>query len=81
MDGAGNCVDSAVELDEYSITHHLDDAAVMLSDQWSEEVLPQPLQCGERASLIPLHQSAIADYIRDEDGGEAAVSAFLGHSG
>ena len=37
------------------------------------------LEGRQRARLIVLHETAVADHVGGEDGGEAALDAFFGH--
>ena len=79
FDRAGDRVDRTGELDQHAVAHDLDDAAVMLGDQRIQDALTPLLQRRQRARLVLLHQSAVADHVGGKDGGEAALDAFFGH--
>ena len=80
FDGAGDGVDGAGELDQHAVTHHLDDAALMLRHQGLEDSLAaRSFRVRERAGLVLLHEPAVADHIGRENGGEPALDACIGH--
>ena len=79
IDGALHGVDGAGELDQHAVAGHLEDAALMLGDQWLQHLLAPGLERGQRAGLIVLHQPAVADHVGGQDGSEAALDAFFGH--
>src|SRR5690349_1133088 len=62
------------------VAHHLDDAAVMLSDKRYQNSPATLLQYRERSRLVPLNQSAITDHIGSEDSTQAPLHAFFGHA-
>src|SRR5262249_61547332 len=74
-------VDCTGELHQHAVAHHLDYAALMLGYQRLEDALTPFLQRRQRTGLVLLHQAAVADHIRREDGGKAAWNALLSHAG
>ena len=52
---------------------------MVLGDQRLEDFRAARLEGGQRARLVGLHQSAVADYISGQNGGKAALGAFFGH--
>jgi hypothetical protein len=78
-DGAFDGVDSAGELDQHPVAHKLNDATMVIGDQWLKDFRPTRLESSQRPSLVRLHQPAVADYISGEDGGKPPLSAFFGH--
>ena len=59
---------------------HLQDTAVMLGHKWFEHPFATSLESCERSCLVPLHKSAIADYVGGKDCCKAASGAFFGHA-
>ena len=72
LDGAAHRVDHAAEFDDRAVAGALDDAAMMESDGWVNEVATQRAQPRERALLVGTGEPAIADDIGDQDRGEFA---------
>ncbi len=69
-DRACHRVDDAGELDQGAVAHELDDAAPVLGDERLDQLLAVGLEARERALLVALHQPAVADHVRRQDGGE-----------
>ncbi|KSV77169.1 hypothetical protein N182_23970 [Sinorhizobium sp. GL2] len=79
LDRSGQGIDRAWKLKEHTVTHQFDDAAAMRAYDRLENCRPTLLQRCERGDFILLHQSGVANNVRDDDGGEAAMNVFLGH--
>src|SRR5262245_55424474 len=79
LDRTGDRIDRAGELDQYPVTHHLDDAAVMIGDHWLQDTFAPLFQCSESSRLVLLDEAAVADHVGGQDGGQAALGAFFGH--
>jgi hypothetical protein len=75
LDGAGDRMDGAAELDQHAVAHYLDNAAAVLGHQRLEDLLAPPLQLRQRPGLIQLHEPAVADHVGGEDGAETAFQA------
>lgn len=73
-------IDHAAELGQQTVTHQLEDAAVVFGDFRFEQLLAVPPQAVERVDLVLRHQAAVADYVSGEDRGEVALSALFGHA-
>ena len=54
-------------------------AAVVLGDERLDELLAVRLQPGERASLVALHEPAVADHVGRQDGGEPPLDPCCRH--
>src|SRR5205807_9542124 len=78
--GAADRAHRATELHQHAVAHHLDDAAVMLSNKRYQNTRPMLLQYRERPRFVPLNESAITDHVGCEDGGQAPLHAFFGHA-
>src|SRR4051794_25829940 len=78
-DGTGDRVDDAAELAQHAIAHELDNPAVVLGQEWLEELLAVRLEAGERAGLVMAHEPRVADHVRRQDGGEPPIDARSGH--
>jgi hypothetical protein len=70
-------VDYAGELDERSVAHQLDDAAVVVSDPGIDQLVPMPLDRGERTHLVRLHKARVSDHIGRQYRGKAALHGNL----
>ena len=79
LDRALHGVHRAGKLDEDAVAQELDDAAAMLGYRRLEDIETAGLDGSQRAGLVALHEPAIADDVGGEDGGQAAVRAFIGH--
>ena len=73
LQGAGDRVHGAGELDQHAVAHELDDAAAMVADDRLEDGDAPLLQGRKRAGLVRLHQAAVADHVGHQHGGQAAV--------
>src|SRR4029077_17649973 len=71
LNGTGDGIDRARELDQHAITHQLDDPAMVLSDQRSQDFAPALLEDRQGPGLVRLHEAAVADYIGGQNGGKA----------
>ena len=69
----------AGELDQYAVPRDLDYAPMVFRNHRLEDVPPPRLERRKRALLIGAHKPAVPDHIGGEDGGKAALDAFLGH--
>src|SRR5215470_8271665 len=67
-------------MNQHPVAHHLDDAAVMLGDQWLQNTFAPLFQCSESSRLVLLDQAAVAYHVGGQDGGEPALRAFFGHA-
>src|SRR5215469_15529507 len=77
LDRAGDRVYGAGELDQHPVAHHLDDTRMIFDDERLEDFLASLRERSQRAGLVELHQSAVADDVRDKDGGEATLHCRL----
>ena len=72
-------VDDALEVAERTIPGDLDDPTAMFGNKWLDHLLAMSLEAFERAALVTLHQSRIADDIRREHRGKSAFDARRCH--
>lgn len=79
LNRSGQGIDRAWKLNENTVTHQFDDAAAMRTYDRLEDCRPTLLQRCERGDFILLHQSGVANNVRDDDSGEAAMNVFFGH--
>src|SRR5919108_282669 len=63
----------AGELHEHAIAHDLDDTAMMLGHQRLQDFAAPLLQGGERSCLVLLDEPAVADHVRGQNSGQAAL--------
>ena len=73
LDRAAQRIDDAGELDQQAVAHCLDQPTAIGGDLRLEDLLQVGLEAGARALLVDLAQTAIADDIGDQDGGEATL--------
>lgn len=79
FDRAGHCVDRACEFDQHAVTHHLDDASVVMGHQRRQDGPPTFPQCSKCARLALFDKPAVAGHIGSQYGGETPLGAFFGH--
>ena len=79
LDRAFDGVDGAAELDEHAIADSLEDAALMAGDERLHHLAPPHLQFRQRGCFVPLHEPAVADHVRGQNGDEPALNAFVLH--
>jgi hypothetical protein len=80
-DGAAHRIDDRGELDQEAVARGLDDTALVLGDQWIDELPAMAPERGERAFLVSPHEARVARHVRGEDSGEPARGArLLAHS-
>ena len=72
-------IDDASELNQKPVARRLDDAADMLGNMRFDDFFAVGLELGKRSRLISAHQTAIADDICAEDGGESTFFSLRGH--
>src|SRR5262249_24771430 len=80
LDGAFDGVDSAGELNQDPVAHKLNDASMVLGNQWLKDFRAARLESSQRPSLVRLHQPAVANHIRGHDGGEATSRSLFRHA-
>ena len=66
-------LDHARELDQQPVAHGLDQSAAMLGNLWFENLAQIGPEIGTRSHLVGLAESAVADDVGDQDGGEPAL--------
>jgi len=76
---AAHGIDHAAEFDEKTVSHRLDDATAMLSDQRVDQLLAVRFQCNKSAALIVAHQAAIAGNVGRNDRCQASLLAGHAH--
>jgi hypothetical protein len=69
----------AREFHEHAVTRRLDDATAPGGDFRVDQFLAAGLQCSKRADFIGTHQSAVADDVGCQNGGEPALYRLLSH--
>jgi hypothetical protein len=57
----------------------LDDAPAVFGDLGVDELAQMAFHLGQGGFLVRPHQARVADDIRSQDGGKAALNPFLGH--
>ena len=62
-------IDHAGEFGQDFIAHELEDMALVLGNHGLEQFLAMRAQTREGASLVPLHEPAVADNISGKNGG------------
>ena len=72
-------VDSAAELDEHPITRHFHKAAVVLCDEWVDDIAPPRSESRQRPCLVLLHKVAVTDDVGRQNGSKTSLDVFLGH--
>ncbi|MFO0997764.1 MAG: hypothetical protein U1F33_13870 [Alphaproteobacteria bacterium] len=70
LNGAGDGIDDARELDECAIAHQLDDPPAARCDRGVDEVPAVGLEALERADLVLAHEARVAHHIGSEDRGK-----------
>src|SRR5438046_7655137 len=78
LDRALDCVHRAGILDEDPIAHELDDAAAMFGDDRLQDFPTSALELSLGASLVMVHQAAVAGHISSQYSGKATLGAFFG---
>jgi len=63
IDGALHGIDRTAELNEHTITGDLENAALVLGNERLQQILSPSLERGERAGLVGLHHSALANHV------------------
>jgi hypothetical protein len=66
-DGAGHGVDHRAELDDGTVTHELDEAALVLGQQRIDHLAAQRPDRSQRAGLVPLDERGVADHVGGHD--------------
>jgi hypothetical protein len=79
--GAGDCIHSAGELDQQSISGALDDAAIVGGDRRIDDLAAVSLEGFERACLIGSHQTRITDDISRQYRRQPPIQPLLAHKG
>jgi hypothetical protein len=69
-DGAFDRVDYAAKFGQKAVAHQLEDAATVSRDCWLEELFAVGAESLECVRLVLLHETAVADYVRGQYGGE-----------
>ena len=77
-DGAQHGVDHGAELDESAIAGRLHQSATMSGQKWVDDVTAQAFERAERARLVAPDQPRVADHVRAQDGGQAALDLRFG---
>jgi hypothetical protein len=77
---AADRVGHALEFDQHPVARGLDHAATALLQRRIDELEPDGLEERERAGLVPLHESAVADHVRRQYGREPALDVGLIHA-
>jgi hypothetical protein len=77
---AFNSLDDAAELGQEAVAHQFEDASVVHCDLRLEDLFAMRPKPRERIRLIPLDQSAVADHVRGQDGGEATSWRLFRHA-
>ncbi len=67
------------ELDEGTVAHQFNEPPAIFIDSGVDKLGSVGLESGERAGLIPTHQTAVASDIRTQDRGEPAFNALPCH--
>jgi hypothetical protein len=73
-------VDRTGKFQQNSIPGELEDAALILKDNWVQHVTTAVLADGKSASLINTHQSAISNHIGRKDGSHSTLNAIQPHA-
>jgi hypothetical protein len=79
FDAAAHRVDGAVELDQHPVAHGPDQAAAMLGHRRVDQILNITGQPKMRAFFVGAHQSAVADDVGQQDGGQSAFQMDVVH--
>jgi hypothetical protein len=71
-----NGIDNAAELNEYTVTHHLRDPAMMFGDKWHQDVAPAPPESSQRAEeAVAAYRAALTVWTRERMPLDWATSA------
>jgi len=73
-------VDCAGELNQHTVARDLKDPAPVASNQRLQHFFAAELKRSERSGFVALHEAAIADYVRSENGGQATSRGLFRHS-
>lgn len=79
IDTATNRIDGAVELDQHPVAHAAHQPAAMLVDRGLDQDLDVIRQPQMSAFFIGAHQPAVADDVRQKDGGQSAPQMDIDH--
>ena len=79
LDCALHRIDRAAEFDKHTVAGDFEDAALVEDNQGLQHLVSPGLEHGQRARLVPLHEAAVTDDVRGENGGKAALDASFGH--
>ena len=79
VDGAGDRLDHARELDQGAVAHELDQPAAMVGQQRVDQLGAMRLQAGQGRGLGRLHQPAVADHVGRQDGCKPPPCRRFGH--
>ena len=67
--GASDRIDGAAELDQNAVSNDLEDAAMMATDEWLQDLPATGRQHGHRRRLVLLHEAAESNHVSGKDGG------------
>ena len=67
------------KFNQYAVAHHFHDPPTVRADRWFKDGFSSFLQRCKSARFVSFHESAVTYHIGRKDGGETALSAFLGH--
>ena len=73
LDGAQHGIDHRAELDQHAIADDLHEPPMMRAQQRLHDLVAQPLQPGDGAGFVQLHQARVADHIGRQNRGKAAL--------
>ena len=78
--GAGHRVHDARKLGEEAVACGLEEPTLVLGDLGLDHLGAELPDCRESTVLVLAHETAVADHIGRQDGGEAALDGVLCHS-
>ena len=67
------------ELDQHAVAHHFNNPTIVLREAAAEYLASTLFEGGQSTGLVLLHEPAVTNYVRYENGGEAALNASFGH--
>ena len=73
-------IEDAAEFDQETVAHYLEDAPAMLGYGGIEELAAMEAKRAERPFLIGLHEPAVANDVRRQDGSQPRLDLLLGHA-
>ena len=82
IDRAAQRLGDALKFHQQTVAGGLDDAALAVGDRRIDQLKPHGFEPGQRPSFVDFHQTAIADHVRGQNRGQAAlhVRAFRVHA-